>query len=80
MAESVQQATLRRAVKLAGDAHTLGRKLGLGSSSILAMASGDEQVPGWVFLRAADYINEQQESQAHPFVGHDACEEPKTPR
>jgi DNA-binding transcriptional regulator YdaS (Cro superfamily) len=61
MAESVQLATLRRALELAGSAFVLARKVGLSSQSIFAMLEGTEAVPSWAFLRVADYINEEQE-------------------
>ena len=63
MRESVQVATLKLALSLAGSLYELGRKVGLSSGSVARMLEGIEQIPGWVFLRAADYINEEQERQ-----------------
>jgi len=80
--ESVQLATLRRAFELAGSSFALARALGLGASSLMAMLAGDEAVPTWVFLRAADYINEEMERpfrQPHTFDA-DRVEGPETPQ
>ena len=74
MAESVQQATLRRAFDLAGGSFSLARKLGISATSLMSMLAGEEQIPPWVFLRAADYINEEQErpyQQPNVVILHD---------
>jgi hypothetical protein len=70
MADTVQLATLRHALDIAGDVFELSRRVGPGPQSLLAMLRGDEAIPTWVFLRVADYINEEQERpyQQHPFV------------
>jgi hypothetical protein len=63
MRESVQLATLKLALRTAGSVFELGRKIGLASHSVALMLDGKTEIPGWVFLRAADYINEAQERQ-----------------
>jgi hypothetical protein len=70
MAETVQLATLRHALDIAGDVFELSRRIGPGARSLLAMLRGDEEIPMWVFLRMVDYVNEQQElpyRQEHTF-------------
>jgi hypothetical protein len=64
--ESIQQATLEHARDLAGGVTFLARKLGVGVHSLDAMLVGNEEIPGWVFLRAVDYINDPQMADAVP--------------
>jgi len=59
MAESVQLHLLRRAVQLSGGMADLSRDLGMGASEISRMLASAE-VPQWMFLRLADYMNERE--------------------
>jgi len=62
MAESVQVATLKWGVQVAGSIFELARRVGLADSSIRAFLDGSERMPNWVFLRLVDYVNDEQET------------------
>lgn len=59
MSDTVQLHTLRQALELAGDPNALARRIGISGRQLFRMLDGDP-IPSWVFLRAADFINEVQ--------------------
>jgi hypothetical protein len=67
MKESIQQATLRRARDLAGGVSFLARRIGVSADVLDAMIHGRDDTPAWIFLRAADYINEAEQNEAAPY-------------
>lgn len=64
--ETVHQATLRRARDLAGGVSYLGRKLGIGVNSLDAMIHGNQEVPQWVFLQAAEFVADAETARETP--------------
>jgi len=64
--DSLQQATLRRAMTLAGGVSFLSHELGITANDLDAMLQQREPVPHWVFLRAIDYLNEADSRQEPP--------------
>jgi hypothetical protein len=60
---SIQQATLYRARDLAGGVSYLSRALLIGANELDEMLHGRMQIPSWIFLRAVDYVNE---NETHP--------------
>jgi hypothetical protein len=64
--ETVQQATLRLARDLAGGVSYLSRHLGVTANDLDAMITGRDAIPNWVFLRAADYINDAEARGIRP--------------
>lgn len=64
--ETVRQATLRRARDLAGGVSFLGRQLGVGVNALDAMLWGREETPGWVFLRAAEFVADAEAAKRLP--------------
>ncbi len=67
MKESIQQATLRRARDLAGGISFLARRIGVSADVLDAMMHGRQDTPAWIFLRAADYINEAEQIEVAPY-------------
>ena len=59
MAETVQIATLKRALEIAGDIAELSTRVGSGVESLRAMLRGEVAIENWVFLRAVNYINRE---------------------
>jgi CheY-like chemotaxis protein len=64
--ETVRQATLRRARDLAGGVSFLGRQMGVGVNALDAMLWGREEIPGWVFLRAAEFVADAEAGNVVP--------------
>lgn len=64
--ETVHQATLRRARDLAGGVSYLGRKLGIGVNSLDAMIHGNQEIPQWVFLQAAEFLSDAETARETP--------------
>lgn len=64
--ETVCQATLRRARDLAGGVSYLGRKLGIGVNSLDAMIHGNQDIPQWLFLQAAEFVAEAETARETP--------------
>jgi hypothetical protein len=60
---SIQQATLYRARDLAGGVTHLSRALLVGMNELDDMLHDRMQIPNWLFLRAVDYVNE---NETHP--------------
>jgi hypothetical protein len=65
-APNVEIACLRRACTLAGGVSNLARRLALNPITVDNMLWGRLAVPPWVFLRAADFINEAEASGLVP--------------
>jgi hypothetical protein len=70
MADSVQIATLKRALELAGDLFELSLRVGAGMGSLRSMLLGEEAIDQGVFLRAVEYIDKEQ----HPPHRVRACD------
>jgi CheY-like chemotaxis protein len=64
--ETVRQATLRRARDLAGGVSYLGRKLGIGVNSLDGMIHGNQDIPQWVFLQAAEFVADAETARETP--------------
>lgn len=62
----VRIGALKRARDLAGGVSFLARRLGVGVDSLDAMIQGREEVPGWVFIKAVDFIREADDAGAVP--------------
>ena len=77
MAETVQIATLKRALEIAGDITELSTRVGPGVESLLAMLRGEVAIETWVFLRAVNYINREQ-AELHKVKAFDYHEGPDT--
>jgi hypothetical protein len=65
MAETVQHATLRRALELAGGLRNLASATGV-TGGLIYKALESQDVPDWLFLRLADFINRSETRDAPP--------------
>ena len=60
MAQSLQQAALKRARDIAGGVTFLGRAIQIPADALDAMIHGRAAIPTWLFLRVVDYVNEAE--------------------
>lgn len=74
---SVYLAALRRARDLAGGVSFLSGKTGFNAETLDAMLHGREEIPGWVFLRVWDYINDAEAEALRRLVA-DRPDQPAT--
>lgn len=66
MAKTIQLALLEHARDLAGGVSYLARSLGVGVNALDAMLHGHDPIPSWVFVKAVDFVEEQNQTGAIP--------------
>lgn len=67
MVQSVYLSALKRARDYAGGASALSKSVGLSADTLDSMLHEHEQIPGWVFIRVLDFINDV-EAKREPAV------------
>lgn len=71
MVQSVYLAALKRARDYAGGASGLSKRIGLSADTLDAMLHEHESIPGWVFIRVLDYINDVESKREPAFWPHE---------
>lgn len=71
MVQSVYLAALKRARDYAGGVSALSKRIGLSADALDSMLHERESIPGWVFIRVLDYINDVESNREPAFWPHE---------